>query len=318
MNVLRLVFLGTGDIGVPTLRWLLAAPDVQVVAVVTQPDRPVGRSQSLRAPEIKTIAAAAGLPVLQPDRLRSPEAVAELAAFAPDLLVVMAYGQILPRSVLDLPRLACLNLHASLLPRHRGASPIQAAIASGDPETGITVMHMAEGLDIGDILLTRALPIDPLETGGSLHDRLAELAPVALAAALDQLRAGTATRTVQDETLATYARRLGREDGRIDWTQKAVQIERLVRAMNPWPSASADLPLAGNRRMLVKIFAAQVEAASPGGAPGTVLAADSAGVLVTSGDGAVRLTEIQAGGGRRMAVGDWIRGHAVEIAARAA
>ncbi len=313
---MRFVYLATGDIGRPALRSLIARPGADVVAVVTQPDRPAGRGNRLRAPEIKVLAAAAGIPVLQPPKLRDPAAVAELAAFAPDVIVVMAYGQILSRAVLELPPIACLNLHASLLPRHRGAAPIQAAIAQGDAETGITVMHMAAGLDTGDILLARALPIRPDETGGSLHDRLADLAPVALAAALDQLEAGNAPRAPQDETRATYAGRLSRESGRIDWSLPAAEIERHVRAMNPWPAASAEIPLADGTRARVKVFAAAIEAGNSG-VPGTVLAATGEGVLVAAGEGAVRLTEIQGEGGRRMPAGEWLRGHALAAVGQA-
>ncbi len=316
-NPARIIFMGAGDIGLPVLRWLLSAPDVELLAVVTQPDRPAGRSQAMRAPAVKTLAAGAGIPVRQPATLRSPEAVAELAALRPGIIVVMAYGQILPRAVLDLPTVACLNLHASLLPRHRGASPIQAAIAAGDSETGITVMHMAGGLDTGDILLAKPLPIAPDETGGSLHDRLGELAPAALASAIDQLRAGTAPRIPQDETRATYAKRLSREDGRLDWSRTAVEIERVVRAMNPWPAASTGLPLADGGLARVKVFRVGIGGGG-GAAPGTILEAAEGGIVVASADRAVRLIEIQGEGGRRMAAGDWARGHALTIGSLAA
>jgi len=312
---MRVVYMGTGDIGLPALRALIDRLDCEVVAVVTQPDRPAGRGNRLRAPAIKTMAAAAGIPVLQPAKMRAPDAVAELAAFAPDVIVVMAYGQILPRAVLDLPRLDCLNLHASLLPRHRGAAPIQAAIVSGDAETGITVMHMAEGLDTGDILLMRHLPIRADETGGSLHDRLAEQAPEALNAALDLLAAGAAPRTPQDAALATYAGRLTRDDGRIDWTRPAVEIERLVRAMNPWPAASTEIPLAAGGHARLKIFAAALGPAESA-TPGTVLAADAAGIRIAAADGALTLGEVQREGGRRMPAGEWLRGHAPAIGGR--
>src|SRR3954452_11285604 len=178
--MMRIVFLGTGDIGLPTLRWLLAAPGVSVPAVVTQPDKPAGRKQELHASAIKTLALEHGLPVLQPRKIREAAALEEVRAFAPDVIVVMAYGQILPKALLELPKLACLNLHASLLPRHRGAAPIQAAILAGDHESGITVMYMDEGIDTGDILLQVPLKIAANETGESLHDRLSIIAPEAL------------------------------------------------------------------------------------------------------------------------------------------
>lgn len=304
--------MGTGDIGLPSLRALFSRHDCEVAAVVAQPDRPAGRGRQLRAPEVKRVALAAGIPVLQPQKLRDPVAVAGLRALAPDLIVVMAYGQILSRAVLDLPSVACLNLHASLLPRHRGAAPIQAAIVAGDHESGITVMHMAEGLDTGDILLARSLAIRPDETGGSLHDRLAGLAPEALAAALDLLASGAAPREPQDEALATYAGRLQREDGRIDWSHPADGIERRIRAMNPWPAAFAELPLAASGNARLKIFAAAVENAESA-APGTVLGADASGILVAAKSGAVRLVEVQGEGTRRMRAGEWLRGHSVAI-----
>ncbi len=309
---MRVIFMGTGDIGLPSLRALLARPACEVVAVVTQPDRPAGRGKRLHASEVKTLAAAAGIPVLQPEKMRDSAAVAELAAFAPDVIVVMAYGQILPCSVLDLPKLACLNLHASLLPHHRGAAPIQSAILAGDAESGITVMHMAEGLDTGDILLARSLVIHADETGGSLHDRLAELAPLALEEALDSLIAGTATRRAQDDTRATYAGRLTREDGRLDWSRSAVEIERRIRAMNPWPAATTVVPLADGAPVRLKIFSA-AETSGAGGPPGTILAADPRGIEVAALNGALRLREIQGEGGRRMPAGEWLRGHAVAI-----
>src|SRR3954466_2719602 len=192
--MMRIVFLGTGDIGVPTLRWLLAAPGITVAAVVTQPDKPAGRKMELHASAIKTLALEHGLPVLQPRKIREPAALEEVRAFAPDLIVVMAYGQILPKALLYMPTVASLNLHASLLPKYRGAAPIQAAIEAGDRESGVAVMYMAEGLDTGDVLLAKSLPIRRRETGGSLHDRLALIAPEALADALPLLAQGTAPR----------------------------------------------------------------------------------------------------------------------------
>jgi methionyl-tRNA formyltransferase len=307
--------MGTGDIGLPSLRALINRDSCEVVAVVTQPDRPAGRGKKLRSPEIKNAAAAAGIPVLQPQKLRDPAAIEELRAFAPDLIVVMAYGQILPRTVLDLPRIACLNLHASLLPKYRGAAPIQAVIADGGAETGITVMHMAEGLDTGDMLLTRSIPISPIETGGSLHDKLALLAPEALIEALDLLAAGNAPRTPQDNALATYAGRLQRENGLIDWTKSAAEIERRIRAFDPWPASFTTLRLKDGSAERVKIFRSEIVDATPP-APGTILNAEAPGPLVATGSGALRLLEVQGEGSRRMAAADWLRGHIVEIGSR--
>src|SRR3954469_22404766 len=181
---MRVLFIGTGEIGLPVLRWLLESEKHELVGVVTQPDKPVGREQRIEAPQVKAALAKSRVPIFQPKRIRNEEAAAELRVLAPDVIVVMAYGQILPRTVLDIPRVACLNLHASLLPRHRGAAPIQAAIVAGESETGVTVMYMDEGLDTGDVLLEKRIAIAPDETGGSLHDRLAQIAPAALEEAL--------------------------------------------------------------------------------------------------------------------------------------
>src|ERR1700758_3627010 len=229
--------MGSGDIGLPSLRWLGSAPNIKLVAVVTQPDKPVGRSQKLTAPPPKELASGFGVPVLQPAKVRKPEPLAEIRAFLPDLIIVMAYGQILPKALLEMPRIACLNLHASILPRHRGAAPIQAAILAGDQFTGITVMYMSEGLDTGDILLKRAIRIRRRETAGSLHDRLANLAFEALPLALDLILARKAPRIAQEESEASYAPKLDSESGKINWSDDCWHLDRLVRAMNPWPSA---------------------------------------------------------------------------------
>ncbi len=302
---MRIVFIGTGEIGRPTLRALLASPQYEVVGAVTQPDKPAGRAQRIQPSPIKTELAARPLPVLQPARIREPAAIAEIQARAPDVIVVMAYGQILPRSVLEIPRLACLNLHASLLPRHRGAAPIQAAIAAGDEETGITVMFMDEGLDTGDILLQSRLTIEPDETGGSLHDRLAEVAPGALLEALGLLTAGRAPRTPQDAALATYAPKLERADGRIDWSETAETIERKIRAFDPWPGAFGSLADAHGKPRQLKIFRAAVVAG--GGDPGS-LTRPNGTIFVATGSGSLRLDEVQLEGRRRMSATEFFRG----------
>ena len=306
--------MGTGEIGVPTLRWLLDSPAHEVVAVVTQPDKPAGRKLELRASAIKELAQARSVPVLQPVKLRAPEAVGEVAGLHAEVIVVMAYGQILPRAILNAPKLACLNLHASILPRWRGAAPIQAAIDAGDRATGITVMYMAEGLDTGDILLIKETPISAADTGGSLHDRLGLLAAEALAEALPALAAGNAPRIPQDEAQVTYAAKLSRENGRIEWTATPVQIERRIRAMNPWPAAHTFLPSVAGPRQL-KVFAAEI-APDMAGAPGEVLATDANGLLVGASGGAVRLTEIQLEGKRRLSAGEFLRGHAIAAGTR--
>src|SRR5438034_5737954 len=231
---MRIVFIGTGEVGVPTLQGLLKS-EHDVVGVVTQPDKPVGRSKQIEPPPIKRIPITTNIAILQPPRIKDLHAIEEIRAITPDVIVVMAYGQILPRAVLEIPKIACLNLHASLLPRWRGAAPIQAAIAAGDLETGITVMYMDEGLDTGDILLQRATDILSNDTGGSLHDRLAQIAPEPLLQSLVLLAKGIAPRIPQDNSLTAYAPKLKREDGRIDWSEPAEMIERKIRAFNPWP-----------------------------------------------------------------------------------
>src|SRR2546426_10228217 len=233
---MRIIFIGTGEIGAPTLQ-ALQKSEHEIVAVVTQPDKPVGRDQRIEASPIKKAAAQMKMPILQPTRIKDRQAIEQIRALQPDVIVVIAYGQILPRAVLEIPKIACLNLHASLLPRWRGAAPIQAAIAAGDRETGITVMYMDEGLDTGDILLQRTVDILPNDTGGSLHDRLAQIAPEILLESLVLLAKGIAPCIPQDNSLTTYAPKLKREDGRIDWSEPVEMIERKIRAFNPWPGA---------------------------------------------------------------------------------
>jgi len=309
---MRVIFIGSGDIGIPSLRWLLEHHEV--VALVAQPDKPVGRKQLLTPPPTKPVAQAHGIPVLQPRRIREPEAVAAIEALRPEVIVVMAYGQILPKGVLEAPSLACLNLHASLLPRHRGAAPIQAAIEAGEPRSGITVIWMDEGLDTGDCLLERALPIRRRETGGTLHDRLALLAPGALADALAALERGDAPRVPQEEALATLAPKLSRESGLIDWRATPREIDRRVRAMNPWPAAWTWLPEGGAPPRRLKIFSVIAHRRLPPHSrpPGEVLRADERGVLVAAGEGgAVLLRDLQMEGKRRMPAGEWLRGYPV-------
>ena len=304
---MQIVFIGTGEIGVPTLRALLQSANHELVGVVTQPDKPVGRDQRMQAPPIKAELARTLLPVFQPARIRDEEAVAQIRALAPDVIVVMAYGQILPQSVLEIPRIACLNLHASLLPRHRGAAPIQAAIVAGDAETGITVIYMDEGLDTGDMLLQARLVISPDETGGSLHDRLARLAPDTLFTALEQLANNTSPRTPQDSSRATYAPKLTREHGKIDWSEPAETIERKIRAFDPWPGAFTELAAAPGKLRHLKIFRATVIAQGRG-EPGSTTTPNDAEVLVATGRGALRLDEVQLEGKRRMSAAEFLRG----------
>jgi methionyl-tRNA formyltransferase len=296
---MRIVFIGTGEIGVPTLRALQDSAH-ELVAVVTQPDKPVGREQKVTAPPVKAAFASSKMPILQPTKIKNPTAVEQIGALKPDVIVVMAYGQILPRAVLEIPKVACLNLHASLLPRWRGAAPIQAAIAAGDHQTGITVMYMDEGLDTGDILLQRRIDIAANETGGSLHDRLAEIAPDTLLESLKLLQAANAQRIAQDKTVATYAPKLDREAGRIDWKESAEEIERKIRAYNPWPGAFTEF-----RNRKLKLFSASI--VDLHGKPGETLREDREFVVATS-DRALSLNEVQLEGKRRMRAVELLRG----------
>ena len=306
---MRLIFLGTGGIGVPTLRSLLESQEHHVLACVTQPDKPAGRHQETVESPIKKLAMEHHVPVFQPVKIRERSAIEQLRFLRPDVIVVMAYGQILPGEILRIPPLACLNLHASLLPRHRGAAPIQAAIMSGDRESGITVMYMAAGLDTGDILLHKRLSIGRRETGGTLHDRLAKLAPAALAEALTLLKGGRAPRIPQDTALATYAPKLQRENGEINWADSREQIERVIRAMNPWPGAYTFLPTAEGARKL-KVFSC-IQHTKKLGAPGVVARADKNGLLVAAAEGGVLLREVQLEGKKRMTARDFLLGTSV-------
>jgi methionyl-tRNA formyltransferase len=300
---MRIVFIGAGEIGVPTLQALLKSAH-EVVGVVTQPDKPVGRSQFIEPPPIKKALSRTKIAILQPARIKDPQAIEEIRALKPDVIVVMAYGQILPRGLLEIPNIACLNLHASLLPRWRGAAPIQAAIAAGDRDTGITVMYMDEGLDTGDILLQRTIDILPSDTGGALHDRLADVAPETLLEALDLLAKGKAPRTPQDNSLATFAPKLKREDGKIDWSEPAEVIERKIRAFNPWPGAFMTIEANGMRKL--KIFSATVVALH--GTPGEILHSEKE-FVVAAGKGALSLGEVQLEGKRRMTATEFLLGH---------
>jgi methionyl-tRNA formyltransferase len=302
----RIVFIGTGEIGVPTLRALLSSKEHELVGVVTQPDKPVGREQRIEPTPIKKAIGELKMSILQPNRIKDRESVEQVRALQPDAIVVMAYGQILPRAVLEIPRIACLNLHASLLPRWRGAAPIQAAIAAGDRETGITVIYMNEGLDTGDILLQRKIDIQSNETGASLHDRLGEIAPEALLESLRLLAQGRAPRAPQDNSQSMLASKLTREDGRIDWSEPADVIERKIRAYDPWPGAFTKI---ANRNL--KIYSASIVDLS--GKPGTFLRHEKE-VVIAAGTGALSLEQVQLEGKRRMNASEFARGFDVASA----
>jgi methionyl-tRNA formyltransferase len=299
---MRLIFIATGDIALPSFRHLLAHGP-RPLALVTQPDKPVGRHQVSTSPAIKTEAVAAGIPVLQPEKIG--DAAGLLAALDPEILLIMAYGQILRDDILTLAGKAIINLHASLLPRYRGAACIQAAIDAGDATTGITSLHVVRQLDAGDVILAKPLAIGADETGGRLHDRLADLAAEVLAETLAQLAAGTAPRIPQDPALASYVPKLGRDDGRLDWTLPAAALERRIRAYDPWPGTFA-VAIEAEREKRLKIHP-PVVVADRLLAPGQI---DHAGgrLMVGCGQGALELTTVQPEGGKRMSVADYLRG----------
>ena len=297
---MRIVFAGTPDFAVPCLR--AAAARNEVVAVYTQPDRPAGRGRGLTPSPVKREAIARGIPVLQPENFKAQVSRDALAALQPDVMVVVAYGLILPQSVLDIPEHGCWNVHASLLPRWRGAAPIQRAIQAGDTETGVCLMQMERGLDTGPVLLSQSVPIGEGDTGGQLHDRLAELGAQVLSDGLGLLRAGIlpVARAQPDEG-ATYAHKLDKAEARLDWTQPAVALARTVRAFNPWPMAEAQL--AGER---VRIHGAVALPLDHRAAPGTVLLAGRDGIDVACGEGALRIRVLQREGGRAITAADYL------------
>jgi methionyl-tRNA formyltransferase len=298
---LRLVFAGTPAFAVPCLEACLAAP-VDVVAVYTQPDRPAGRGRQLAMSPIKQRALAAGIAIGQPETLKTAEAQHALAAHAPDLIVVVAYGLILPKRVLAIPRLGCWNVHASLLPRWRGAAPIQRAILAGDAETGVDLMQMEAGLDTGPILIERRTPVLREDTGGTLHDRLAALGADALAEGLARIARGeTITAHAQSQSGVVYAHKLDKVEARLDWNEPAIALERKVRAFDPWPVAEAEL--LGER---LRIFSARALDGKTKAAPGTLVGEARDTLNVATGEGILGIREIQREGGRRMSVRDYM------------
>lgn len=306
MPALSIVFAGTPDFAVPALEALLQSSH-RVLAVYTQPDRPAGRGQQLAASAVKQCALRHGLPVEQPATLREPSAVEQLQRYCADVMIVAAYGLLLPQSILETPRLGCINIHASLLPRWRGAAPIQRAIAAGDAESGVTIMQMEAGLDTGPMLLARAVTIGARETGGSLHDRLASLGAQALLDALDTVVHGTATPRAQPAEGVTYAAKIRKEEAAIDWSRSATELDRQIRAFDPWPVAETRW----NGQQLRVWQALPIEsAASP--APGQVLATSPAGIDVSTGNGVLRLTRVQSAGRKAMAAADFLKAHRLD------
>lgn len=300
---LKIVFMGTPDFAVPSLRALLDA-GYTIAAVVTQPDRPVGRKRVLTPPPVKAEAEARGLPVLQPVKLRAPEAVAELAAYEPDLIVTAAYGQILPKSVLAMPKYGCINVHGSLLPKYRGGAPIQRAIMEGEAVTGITIMYMGEGLDTGDMIRSAEVPIGPDDTAGDLFARLSETGAKLLLDTLPSILEGTAGRIPQREEESTYAPNLTREDERIDWSLPAAVLYNRLRGLSPRPGMFTTWN--GN---VFKIWKALRPKPHVGGgaAPGTVLSAGEDGLQIATGDGVFVATEVQPAGKKAISAADFAR-----------
>ena len=301
---MRIVFMGTPDFAVPSLQALIDAGH-DVCAVYTQPDKPQGRKQILTAPPVKTLALEHDIPVFQPNTLKNEDEQARLRELAPEVIIVVAYGKLLPKALLDIPPHGCINVHGSLLPRWRGAAPIQWAVIAGDEMAGVTTMQMAEGLDTGDMLLTYETKVGEKETAGELFDRLAQSGAELLTQTLVKL--DEITPRPQDDAQSCYAHMLDKQIAVIDWSKSAHEIDCLIRGLNPWPIALTTL--SGER---LKVFAA--EKAAGNGEAGTVLEADpKKGLTVACGEGALKLTEIQLVGGKRMKVNDFLRGHAIEV-----
>jgi methionyl-tRNA formyltransferase len=307
---MKVIFMGTPDFSVGTLEEIIRAGH-EVVLVVTQPDKPKGRGQAVQCSPVKECALAHGLPVYQPKRVREPECVEYLASFGADIFIVVAFGQILPQELLDLPRYGCVNVHASLLPKYRGAAPIQWAVIDGEPVSGVTTMRMDAGVDTGDIIAQREVPLAPEETGGSLFEKLAGVGAALCVETMQQIADGTAVYTPQDGAQATHTGMIRKELGHIDWSRSAEDIERLVRGLNPWPSAYTHL---GAKTL--KIWQSRVVSGGVPGAesrlPGSIAAVEKDAVLVQTGDGILALTELQLEGKKRMPCDAFLRGCHVE------
>jgi methionyl-tRNA formyltransferase len=306
----RAVFMGTPEFAVPSLAALAESADVTLV--LCNPDRPAGRGRSVAPPAVKEEAARRGIPVFQPEKARHPDAVARIAAEAPDLIVVVAYGHILPKSILDIPRVGCINVHASLLPKYRGAAPINWAVARGETVTGITIMRMDEGMDTGPILHVREMPIGGEDTAETMFSKLSNLGAEALREALRKLREGTLDETPQDAALATYAPMLKKEHGRIDWSRPALELRNLVRGMAPWPSAFA---LHAGKTLKV-LSSAVADPVGPPGKPGEVVALGRDGISIACGEGVLRLRTVQPEGGKAMDAWAYSQGRRVAAGER--
>ena len=298
MNSLKIVFAGTPEFAERVMAAILVSRH-QVIAAYTQPDRPAGRGRKLTASPVKQLALANAIPVYQPLNFKDPADVAALQALGADIMVVVAYGLLLPQVVLDAPKMGCINVHASLLPRWRGAAPIQRAIAAGDQETGVTIMQMDAGLDTGDMLLKVTTPIGPDDTAGDLHDRLAELGASACVEALDRIAAGDITPEPQDNALANYAHKLSKEEGLLDWQQSAQTLHNKIRGLSPWPVAHTRI---GDQ--VLRVHGSKMAEATATGAPGEILQADKSGIQVATGAGVLALTNLQLPGAKALGIAD--------------
>lgn len=300
---MRIIFMGTPDFAVPSLQALLKGPD-ELICVITQPDRPKGRGRKLVPPPVKALATEAELEVLQPDNIRSAEFHNALKSRAPDLIVVAAYGKILPSALLDIPLHGCINVHGSILPRHRGAAPIQWAIIAGDNEVGVTIMQMDKGMDTGDILLIKSITPEEDETAGSLFPKIAELGAQALMDTIDMLADGGLAMISQEPDQATLAPMLKKLDGLIDWSEPADKIERLIRGLDPWPTAYCTID-----NLKLQLFLPKVIYQTPSQPPGTILRADPEGLLIATGDQSLLIREVKPEGKKRMSVASFLNGH---------
>lgn len=310
---MRAVFMGTPEIAATVLKSVLASKH-EVIAVVTQPDKPKGRGHEMAFPPVKEVALEAGIPVLQPQRARDEAFIDELKALNPDIILVAAYGKLLPKAILDMPKFGCINVHASLLPKYRGASPIQWAVLNGDEKSGVTIMHMAEEMDTGDIIMTEEVVLAADETAGTLHDKLAEIGGPLLITAMDALETGRAPRLRQNEEEATHVKMLDKTMGNLNFSQPAVQLERFIRGLNPWPTAYTKL----DGKML-KLWRAAVVPTEEAGKvaknfePGTIVAVEKESFDILTGDGILRVQELQLEGKRKMTAEEFLRGFKLEV-----
>lgn len=303
----KVIFMGTPDFAVGTLKSLLDSPDHEVVAVVTQPDKPKGRGKAMQFTPVKEVAVEHNIPVLQPVKIREAEAIEALKGYQADVMVVVAFGQLIPKSILDMTKYGCINVHASLLPKYRGAAPIQWAVIDGEEKSGVTTMQMDPGLDTGDMLMTEEVVLDREETGGSLFDKLQEVGAQLCLRTLKGLEENSIVPVKQpEESTTAYARMLDKHMGKIDWTKSAVEIERLIRGLNPWPSAYSSLD-----GKTLKIWKADV-LPETGATPGMITAVDKNGFTVSTGDGSLRILEVQLEGKKRMMTDAFLRGYQIE------